>query len=233
MSVKVSSWVWEHSQATGNDRLVLLCIADIANDDGEALSYPRSQSFIQRKTHLSRSAVRARLKSLVDLGELELVDQGTGRVQSGYRIPMRGFESNPLDSDGAVPESNPQGVRPQTPHHPVLIPSSPVPIPSASLALVSDDPTPDELFDRFWALYPRKVGKPQAKRAFRKAMKAGDVMDISAGLKRWVSHWETTDPQFTPHPTTWLNREGWNDPLPESKAAAPKAADTIVRWATQ
>ncbi len=34
MSVKVVTWVWEHSPVAGNERLVLLAITDSAEDDG-------------------------------------------------------------------------------------------------------------------------------------------------------------------------------------------------------
>lgn len=34
MSIRCQSWVYQHSEARGNDRLVLLAIADEANDDG-------------------------------------------------------------------------------------------------------------------------------------------------------------------------------------------------------
>jgi hypothetical protein len=35
MSIKVMDRVWEHSKATGTPLVVLLCLADWANDDGE------------------------------------------------------------------------------------------------------------------------------------------------------------------------------------------------------
>lgn len=249
MSVKVSSWVWEHSKAKGNDRLVLLCIADIANDQGEALSHARSQSFIQRKTKLSRTAVRDRIKSLVALGELEVVGQGSGRSQTGYRVLMRGSESGPLDAPTTAPESDPQrdgqttlrgsvsdpqGDSEPTPHHPVLIPSSPVLTSSAPLALVPDpEHSPDDLFEMFWKSYPRKIDKKKAKRAFLKALKSATVAEIGGGLKRWKPYWAVRDPEFVPHPTTWLNGERWNDPVPESKPSMPKGADTIREWLAQ
>jgi hypothetical protein len=40
MSVKVMSWVWDHSRAEGTDRLVLLAIADSAEHDGSD-AWPR------------------------------------------------------------------------------------------------------------------------------------------------------------------------------------------------
>jgi len=76
-------------------------------------------------------------------------------------------------------------------------------------------------FDGFWLAYPLKVGKPKARAAYEaaikriaKAARATDPpLTIMTGLLAWIPVW--TDPKFTPHPTTWLNRDGWNDTPPE------------------
>lgn len=102
---------------------------------------------------------------------------------------------------------------------------------AAPLALVAPEPSPDDLFDLFWTSYPRKVDKQKARRAFLKALKKAHVSDIGAGLKAWKPYWALREPDFTPHPTTWLNGERWNDRPPEVKPSMPKSADTIMRWA--
>jgi biotin operon repressor len=79
------TWVWDHSQARGNDRLVLLAIADHAHDDG-AGAWP-SQELLTQKTHLSESTVRRCIRSLEDLGEL-VTDRG--RLGNRYRVDMTG-----------------------------------------------------------------------------------------------------------------------------------------------
>lgn len=66
-------------------------------------------------------------------------------------------------------------------------------------------------FLSFWNVYPRKVGKPNAARAFAKALKNATIDDIMRGLAAHLPAWAESDPQFTPHPATWLNRQGWND----------------------
>jgi hypothetical protein len=64
-------------------------------------------------------------------------------------------------------------------------------------------------FEKFWTAYPRHVGKPKAKQAFQAAIVKTTIDAILAALKWQCEQW--TDPQYIPHPTTWLNREGWND----------------------
>lgn len=81
-------------------------------------------------------------------------------------------------------------------------------------------------FDAFWATYPRRVSKPDARRAWAKALRNGTSdFTILDGAKRWASHWEheRTDPQFIPYPSTWLNGQRWNDACPAaSKTRADK-----------
>jgi hypothetical protein len=71
----------------------------------------------------------------------------------------------------------------------------------------------DDWFDQFWEAYPRKVGKAAARKAFLKL--AEDGCHAVAGARRFANDPNLPPAQFIPHPTTWLNREGWLDePLP-------------------
>ncbi len=79
MSIKVSEWVWAHSQSEGTARLVLLAIADHAHDDGRD-AWP-SQERLARKCRVSVRTVRRAVDELVALGELE-VDEYHGRPPS-------------------------------------------------------------------------------------------------------------------------------------------------------
>jgi hypothetical protein len=71
----------------------------------------------------------------------------------------------------------------------------------------------DAGFERFWVEYPRKVAKPEARKAFAKAWRklptGNEVETLIGALERAKAAW--TDPQFIPHPATWLNGERWQD----------------------
>lgn len=71
-------------------------------------------------------------------------------------------------------------------------------------------------FDEFWTAYPRKVGKDAALKAYAAAIRRAGGHDppgeILAGLIRAKPGW--TDPQFIPHPATWLNQGRWQDEAP-------------------
>ena len=70
-------------------------------------------------------------------------------------------------------------------------------------------------FEQFWLTYPRKVGKQTAHSAYVKARRRGVMhTDILDGAQRYRDDPNRQD-QYTAHPTTWLNRGGWeDDPLP-------------------
>lgn len=66
-------------------------------------------------------------------------------------------------------------------------------------------------FDEFWREAPRKVGKGQARKAWKAALKKADADTIIAGMRRFAGERRGQDPQYTAHPSTWLNGERWLD----------------------
>lgn len=69
-------------------------------------------------------------------------------------------------------------------------------------------------FDEFWALYPRKVAKASALKAWKKAATSEAIKDqIMAGLRQQLLTLREKDRQFIPHAATWLNGRRWEDEL--------------------
>lgn len=69
----------------------------------------------------------------------------------------------------------------------------------------------DEAFLRFWAVYPIKKGKADAKRNFIKAVKGGaDPEAIIAGAKRYAKS-DDVKRGFAKHPQGWISGERWED----------------------
>lgn len=97
MSVVVSTWVWQHSEVEQRgDLLVLLALADHAQDDGTK-AYP-SVATLAQKARLSRRGVQLALRRLETQGAI--VQAGSGpRGCVSYSIPMGAATSPSL---GAV-----------------------------------------------------------------------------------------------------------------------------------
>jgi hypothetical protein len=78
-----------------------------------------------------------------------------------------------------------------------------------------------EDFVAFWDAYPRKAGKPEALKAWRRVGSPAALAAIQAALA-----WQRRDPEwlreagrFIPHPTTYLNQRRWEDEPPARASA--------------
>lgn len=76
--------------------------------------------------------------------------------------------------------------------------------------------TPAEEFDAWYALYPRKVAKGAARKAFSKARKIASQDVLCAAAAKFAEKLKGQDKQFIPYPATWLNREQWLDDEPKT-----------------
>jgi len=138
MSVRVQSWVWRHSRASGHSFVVLLKIADNADDDG-ANAWP-SIAHLASMCRCSESTVHRAIAELQILGELKVEPQAGGRLgarrdraPNRYRVVMRYQTDTPsCDSAGSQSDtplaargvksgstgcqSEPHGVSPVTPN---------------------------------------------------------------------------------------------------------------------
>jgi hypothetical protein len=71
-----------------------------------------------------------------------------------------------------------------------------------------------DVFSKFWALYPKKVCKAAAEKAWKKLKVTDDLFTLIAnGLSKQVvcAEWTKDGGQFIPHAATWLNGKRWED----------------------
>lgn len=74
-------------------------------------------------------------------------------------------------------------------------------------------PKPPAGFDAWWALYPRKVAKAAAVKAYVKAVRQVEPEVLFAATARFRDD-PTREDAFTPHPASWLNDGRWEDEGP-------------------
>lgn len=86
MSIKIMSWVWDHSPYEGKALLIHLAMADFANDEG--LLWP-SQTTLAHKSRSTERHVRDVVKFMQEDGLLELVTPSNGRDSHRYKLLAR------------------------------------------------------------------------------------------------------------------------------------------------
>lgn len=98
-----------------------------------------------------------------------------------------------------------------------VVPTRPDPTPTTESP--SDSPPVAALPDRFadfWEIYPRRVARGAALKAWKTATKKTDPDTIITAASLFSAG--STDPKFIPHPATWLNAERWADERPQLRA---------------
>jgi hypothetical protein len=86
-------------------------------------------------------------------------------------------------------------------------------------------------FLAWWDAYPRKVGKLAALRAWERAWaRVGGPaphQTLQAACVAFAAASSGGDPQYLPHPSTWLNQGRWEDPEPMPAKAGPPRGGVV------
>jgi uncharacterized protein YdaU (DUF1376 family) len=99
---------------------------------------------------------------------------------------------------------------------------------SAKFSLPKTKPSGDdrqaEWFDAFWKPYPRKVGKLDAEKAFKKCIRSEeDFQNAMAALQSQMPKL-TADLNFCPYPAAWLRKGHWaNEPEAPARVGPQQA----------
>lgn len=81
--------------------------------------------------------------------------------------------------------------------------------------------TGNALFDRFWAAYPKHVGKDKALKTFAKINPTEELFEnILENLERQKKYyaWGRQNWKYIPHAATWLNQKRWEDEVADGEA---------------
>ena len=202
MSVKIMSWVWDHSPYENTTLLILLAMADFADDDG--VCWP-SQARLMGKARCSERTVRDAVKRMVADGVVEIVSESSGRTSHRYRIRTRQIlpPGNMEQPNPAIYDTSPGNMPPENHQEP----------PTRTIT------TPDG-FDEFWSAYPRREGKVASERAYRAAVKRESASALIAAAHAYASATRNTEKRFIKQASSWLNG-GFYDAHAE-ESSAPK-----------
>lgn len=202
MSVEMIASVLNNSRAEGRAKLVLIGIANHHGDNG---AWP-SIATLARYANASERSIKRDLKYLEEIGEISVEINGSdfgGQYKTNkYWILLPGVTNWVAGVTGQVSRGDRLGNSGVTDlaHKPLK---------ETYINLYAH-------FDEFWNVYPRKVSKRAASKAFESALTRASFDDILAGCLRYAHDPNLPPQEFIPYPTTWLNGDRWGDaPLPE------------------
>lgn len=230
--MSLSAMVWALKKAEVPDpisHLVLIGLADHADDDGRN-SRP-SVALLADYARCSMRSVQRKLRTLEDCGLIWAGDQRSVEHLRSDRRPVvydlaiygvsvshaakNGVTENAgrgakLDQTGC--QAGPNGAT-RLADRTVLEPSlnRPVEPPMLNSADFAD----------FWEVYPRRVARAAALKAWAKALKTATAEEIIAGARRYAAD-PGREAQFTAYPATWLNAGRWDDEAMPARASGPR-----------
>lgn len=91
----------------------------------------------------------------------------------------------------------------------------------------------DDDFGVWWLAYPRRVGRGQAEKAYRAALKLTNAATLLAGAERYAADKRGEDPRYVKHPATWLNGKCWLDEPEKINARSKTTGGCVANTAEQ
>lgn len=252
MSRYVAALVYRKKVGSMARKSILAYCAERANDDGSGIW--ASKVRIAKEVECSKQTVLDTIKAflaegiLTDRGRrksphgytveyavnvgavLALEDAFEDQFQVDDARGPKLDGSNELTPRGQA--TGPQEVKPLDPNRPLTVLKEEPPLPPRGNDLFSANSLPesqgtsvDDLFERFWKVFPKKSGKPEAKKAFAKAIKRAPAEIIIQRAERYAAWLAEAGPgEFRPnvkYPQGWLTNDRWNDEELRTPASEP------------
>ena len=202
MSIQIMNAVWRESKSKGRARLVLLSIAD---HQGELGAWPSIET-LAKMVNSSPRSVQRDIQDLIELGEL-VVEFRSAPTYGPYKA-NRYFVQLPGVTDG-VSEVTKTASEVTDSDSGVTESASEV----TAVGVLTLNRTlketltkeVDESFETFWNLYPKKVAKADALKAWKQVLKK-KTADEMIGLTKAYSESKLPDMTYIPYPASWLNK---------------------------
>jgi hypothetical protein len=216
------SAVWEHSRQEGGALLLMLAIADHANDAG--LAFPSIER-LARKARLTPRQIYRLVQQLLGSGEIE-IEHGGGRHRSNlYKINLAALGTGTAEKQPPTTRSS-VGTASKIEKH-------------TQRERLEYPPE----FDKIWAAFPKRDGgnpKKDAYRAYRARLHdkpPATPAELLASVQRYACYAQAKGIVGTDKVqmlSTYLGpNEHWKEPwnLPQSKAEAPtRVVQTLAEF---
>ena len=183
------------------EKLILVILANYADEHGSC--YPSQQHIANIIELNDLKHIRKILHRFQDMGLLKIEQRfqiNGGNTSNRYHLSLGGGLQTPL---GAFTRTPRVATPPNTKEEPKE---------NNNYAAKAKE-AQKNCFEEFWKLYPRKVGKHQAKVKYNKEIKSCSPEVMRVLVKRFAEEtkFNKTEDQFIPHCATWLNQRRYLD----------------------
>jgi len=214
MSIAAIAWALRVKTGSPSAKLVLIKLADNANDEGRC--WPSVRHIVDH-TELSERAVREHIKTLVS-GGLVTIEK---RFSDGVQLPnvyLLNLRENvgvvhqvqgggAAGAPGVVQEvqgnSKPSKINRHLNHN----------VPADAGACFGQSHSSDFIgkFEAFFLAFPNKTARRDAIRSYRAALTRGTAEEILAGAVAYAEVAELLQPRFVCTAAKWLDGDRWLD----------------------
>ena len=205
-----------------------LLYAEISSLTGSRGYCYASNAYFAGLYGITERTLQRHLKALESGGYIRIQDGAGGSETRKIYAGVNPLAENPVKNEGVPPTKlsgggdkivggSPSKMTGSTIEQKKL--SDPPKAPQGAGAEIWDP----EAWRRFWALYPKKVDKANAIRAWNRLKADRKLMGImSAALKAQMAteEWRRDNGRAIPYPSTWLNNRRWEDETGISTASA-------------
>lgn len=217
MGIKFMAMAIDAKIANSGQKFVLVMLANHCNDHTRQCN--PSQKLLAEECSMGLSTLKRHLVALEEAGYIETVNVFKDNIQRPNQYLLK-LSSSP---NRATPQ--PESGYPPSPNRATE--------PEVKTRIEPVDQKVHPFFSEFWKAYPRKVGPANAKKTFAKLNPneelLREILHAIEQQKRTV--WKDKDPQYIPHPSTWLNGERWEDEVStfvKPLSAAEQATNRIL-----
>ena len=196
MSFEAMAWAVKQKTANSGQKLVLMMLADYSNSETGQCN--PSHTKLAEKCCMSVASVKRHIEDLEGLGFLKKSNVFKDNIQKSNQYIL----ALPGSSNWATPQ--------------LTVSYPPAQIELQNQEFKQEDKyilqQGNDLFEVFWKAYPRKTNKGFAKKVFVK-LKIDDELlcKILKAIEQQKRSEQWKNPQYIPHPSTWLNGERWED----------------------
>ena len=216
MSIKIMNEAWEVRGVDPTTKLILMCLADHANED-DRTCWP-AISTIARKCDVSRATVKRRMLQLEQYGLISRRSR-TGDSTLYYIMPEHENRGVVQSEPGSLLS---QGRFTVEPGGGSLLNPKP--------SLNHQEPKVCR-FDEFWDCFAHMRGRDAARKVWNRRKLDNIADEVIAGAKQYVKT-RGTDRKFWKQAQGWLADGRWADEpnQPSSKPLSPEIEQAFVRY---